>query len=84
MGQEGAAAPTNGGFFSLAQTARSSPSWVRADPVIQTDLLDDLAVLEFEDGDAGEVHLPARVGGQATSKKVSEGRTSMSAAALQG
>src|SRR4051794_581813 len=52
------------------------------DPVIQVDLLDDPAALEFEDGDASEVHLPARVGGQAASKKVREGRTSVSATTL--
>src|SRR5215469_14533961 len=52
------------------------------DSVIQADLLDDLAVLEFEDGDAGEVHLPARVGGEAASKEVLESGTGVAAAAL--
>jgi hypothetical protein len=54
----------------------------RGDPVIETDLRDYLAVLEFEDGDAGEVHLPARVGGQAASEEVLKGRTGVGAAAL--
>ena len=45
----------------------------RRNPVIQADFLDDPAVLELEGSDAGEVHLPARVGGQAASEKVLEG-----------
>jgi hypothetical protein len=32
--------------------------------VIETDLLDDLAVLEFEHGCSGELHLATGVGGQ--------------------
>ena len=54
----------------------------RGDPVIETDFLDYLAVPELEDGDAGEVHLPARVGGQAAGEEVPEGRTGMGAAAF--
>ena len=42
----------------------------RGDPVIEADFLDYLAVLELEDGDAGEVHLPAGVGGQAAGEEV--------------
>src|SRR5579872_985640 len=50
--------------------------------IIETDLLDDLAVLEFEDRNAGEAHFPARVGGQGTGKKVLESRTGVRAAAF--
>ena len=52
----------------------------RGDPVIETDFLDYLAVPELEDGDAGEVHLPARVGGQAAGEEILEGRAGMGAA----
>src|SRR5215475_7876937 len=52
------------------------------DPIIQTDLLDDLAVLELQDGDPGEVHLPARVGGEATGKEIVEGRAGVGSAAF--
>ena len=31
--------------------------------VIKADFLDDFAVLELKDGGAGEMHLPARIGG---------------------
>src|ERR1700737_2735311 len=54
----------------------------RGDPVIETNLLDYLAVLELEDGDAGEVHLPARVGGKAAGEEILEGGPGGGAAAL--
>ena len=40
--------------------------------VIKADLLEDLAILDLEDGGAREVHLPARVGGQAANQEVLE------------
>src|SRR5215469_10076942 len=52
------------------------------DTVVQADLLNDLAVLEFEDGDSGEVHLPARAGGQTAGEEVPEGRARVGAAAF--
>ena len=52
------------------------------DPVIETDLLDDLAVRELKDGNAGEVHLAARVAGHVAGEEVHERCTRVGAAAL--
>src|SRR5208337_750981 len=76
-----AAALMNGGFPGSDGTEQRELGQ-GGDPVIQANLLDDLAVLELEDGDAGEVHRPARVGGQSTGQEVVEGRTGVSTAAL--
>src|SRR5262249_42646849 len=76
-----AAAPASGGF--LGSGGAEQPKLRQGgDPVVQADLLDDLAVLELEDGDAGEVHLPARVRGQAAGEEVLEGRAGVGAAAF--
>src|SRR5262249_50739158 len=77
----GAAVPTNGG--SPGSGGVEQPELGQGgNAVVQADLLDDLAVLELEDGHAGEVHLPARVGGQAAGQEVLEGRTGVGPAAL--
>jgi hypothetical protein len=65
------------GTIVLDQTALMRPSWVSAvTPSSRpTDLLDDIAALETQDGGAGEVHLPAGRGRQRADQKVAEGRT---------
>src|SRR6266436_146355 len=54
----------------------------RRDAIVETDLLDDLAVLETQDGGAGEVHFPAGRGRQRADQKVAEGRAGVRAAAF--
>ena len=76
-----AVVPANGGF--LESNAAEQPELGQGgDPVIQADLLNDPAVPEPEDGHAGEMHLPARVGRQAAGEEVLEGRAGVGAAAF--
>src|SRR3978361_1105647 len=49
--------------------------------IIKTDLLEDLAILYFEDGGACEAHLPARICRQGATQEVLERRAGMSSAA---
>ena len=66
-----AAVPVNGGF--LASNGAEQPKLGQGgNSIIETNLLEDLAILELEDGGAREVHLPARIGGQAANKEVLE------------
>src|ERR1700681_4287237 len=50
------------------------------DAIVQTQLFGKQAVLNFEDGDAGEVDLLARVGRQRADRNVVESRAGMRAA----
>src|SRR4029077_6804522 len=76
----GDAIPVNG-VSPRNQTMRSSPSWVSAvTPSSRPISSIILPSLSLEDGDAGEVHLPARVGGQAAGEEILEGRAGMGAA----
>ena len=62
-GREEAAALMNGGF--PGSDGMEQPELGQGGhPVIQADLLDDLAVLELQDGRTGELHLAPGVCGQ--------------------
>src|SRR3984957_21024781 len=51
-------------------------------PVVKTDFLKDLSVLEFQHGRAGELHLAAGVGRQRSSQEVAERLPGMRSAAF--
>jgi hypothetical protein len=63
-----AAVLQNGGFL-LSNGAKQPELGQGGHSVIKTDLLDDLALLQLEDGHAREVHLPACVGRQAAGEE---------------
>jgi hypothetical protein len=52
------------------------------DAVVETDFLDDFAILKLQHGRSRELHLPAGVGRQASDQKVIESRTGMRAASF--
>jgi len=54
----------------------------RRDAVVETDLLEDLAVLETQNGRPGKVHLTAGRGRQRAHKEVLESRAGVRAAAF--
>src|SRR5258708_40176503 len=54
----------------------------RSDAVVETDFLDDLAVLETQYRRAAEVHLPAGLGRQRADEEVVEGWPGVGAAAF--
>jgi AraC family transcriptional regulator of adaptative response/methylated-DNA-[protein]-cysteine methyltransferase len=81
MRREEAAAQESDGLLALYGAEQPQLS-EGGDSIIETDFLDDLAILDLEDGGAGEVHLPARVGGRAANQEVLERGAGMGAAAL--
>jgi hypothetical protein len=76
-----AAAVVDGGF-QQSNGAKQLQLGQDGNSVVQADFLDDLAILEREDGHAREVHLSACVGGQAAGQEIREGWAGMHAAAL--
>src|ERR1700722_17430427 len=73
---------TNGDLLLASGCPEQAELGRGSDPIVQADLLDDLAVLELENGRASEVHLPARIRGQASGEKVLERRAGVCATAL--